>query len=278
MTAWMMVRYRVLLLLCILLVVGCGRNNKKKTLEVTYIANEGFMIAMGSMKVLIDALPQSKYYVNPSESTAAKVIDGISPFDKVDYVLVTHDHADHFNADMMSRFLFAHPAAQFIGSPETCSKLTGDSSAGRQRYRVDLKMGQHRVIRGDKAEIVVMRLEHSGAPDISNLAYVVRSNGYTVIHVGDAKLWQNEEYLRTVDWSSYNVDLLFIEHFDQSTPTRDIIDNVIKPKHIILMHIPEGEEESVRSVHVLTDPRAVVFGRENETRRFDGVVNDGSSP
>ena len=113
--------YRVVLLLGILQVAGCRQDNHKHALEVTYIANEGFMIAMGSTKVLIDALPNSKYYVNPSDTMVARVMDDIPPFDKVDIVLVTHDHPDHFNAEMMSRFLLKHPAAQCIASSEICS-------------------------------------------------------------------------------------------------------------------------------------------------------------
>jgi L-ascorbate metabolism protein UlaG (beta-lactamase superfamily) len=264
-----MIRYRILLLLGVLYVVGCRDNNQENTLDVTYIANEGFLISMGGTKVLIDALHKSKYYVTPSDSLVAKMMNDIPPFDKVDYALVTHDHADHFNAEMVSRFLLTHPATQFIASSETCSKLIGEGAAARQHSGLELKMGERRTIRGEKAEIMVMRLDHSGGSDISNFAFLVRSNGYTIMHVGDALLPDNEEYLRTVDWASYDVDLLFISYFDRDTQTRDIIQNMIKPKHVVLMHIPAGEEESVRNVEVKIHPRTVVFGKENETRRFD---------
>ena len=248
---------------------GCSPSNQKHTLEVTYIANEGYMIAMGDTKVLIDALPKSRYYTNPSDTLAAKVMDGIPPFDKIEYALVTHNHPDHFNAEMTSRFLLHHPAAQLVASWETCNKLTGDSISGRQQRRIDLKMGQHQTLRGDKAEIMVLRLSHGGDTTISNFAYIVRSNGFTIVHVGDARLSQNEEYLRAVDWSSYNVDLLFVEYFDRDSQTQDIVTTVIKPRYVVLMHIPPGEEESVRNANEKIHPRTVVFGRENETRRFD---------
>lgn len=42
---------------------------------------------------------------------------------------------------------------------------------------------------------------------------------------------------RAFDWSSYNVDLLFMEHFDRSSPTQDIIRDIIKPKFVVLMPI-----------------------------------------
>ncbi len=272
-----MIGDRVILLLSMLLVIGCRQDTKKQVLEVTYIGNEGFMIVLGGTKVLIDALPNSKYYVNPSDSMVSRIMNDTPPFDNIDYVLVTHDHADHFNAEMTSRFLLNHPAAQFIASSEASSKLTGESIAGRRQSGISLGMGQHRTIRGEKADIVALRLEHGGGANVSNFAYVVRSNAYTIIHPGDARLGYNEEYLRTIDWSTYTVDLLFIEYFDRSSETRDIIAKMIKPKYVVLMHIPAGEEDSVRNDQEKVHPRTIVFGRENETRRFDNVADDDSS-
>jgi L-ascorbate metabolism protein UlaG (beta-lactamase superfamily) len=256
-------------LLVILPFPGTAQNSGKSPLEVTYIANEGFLISLGGTKVLIDALQKTKNYTSPSDDVAASMLEGISPFDDVDYVLVTHDHADHFSAEMVSRFLLNHPGTQFIASSEACNKLTGDSAAKRRCSGIDLKMGGHRTIRGKKAEIVALRLEHSGSRDISNLAFLVRSNGYTIMHVGDALLAHNEENLRAIDWSSFGVDLLFVEHFDRSTPAQDIIKNLIKPRHVVLMHIPAGEEEEVRNAPIKAHPLAVVFGKELETKTFE---------
>jgi len=272
-----MARFSVVFLVGILLVVGCGQDDKKSALEVTYVANEGFMVTMGSTTILIDALPKSKYYVNPSETLAARMMNGIPPFDRVDYFLVTHNHPDHFNAEMMSRFLLNHPATQLIASLETCSELNGDSIAGKRLPGIDLKMGQHQTIRGGRADIVVLRLSHGANAGISNLAYVVRSSGYTIVHVGDARLSDNEEHLRTLDWKSYDVDLLFIEYFDRSDETRDIIEKMIKPNHVVLMHIPAGEEDGVRNADEKLHPRTVVFGTGGETKMFGKVAEDGSS-
>ena len=56
---------------------GCGQDDKQPALEVTYIANEGFMVSMGSTTILIDALPKSKYYANPSDTLTARIMNGI---------------------------------------------------------------------------------------------------------------------------------------------------------------------------------------------------------
>jgi hypothetical protein len=149
--------------------------------------------------------------------------------------------------------------------------------AARQWSRVDLDPGRHRVLSDDKAEVLVLRLAHGGNPDISNLAFLVRSNGYTFMHVGDARLSVSEEYLRRVDWTSYSVDILFIEYFDHSSETQSIIKNLIRPGHVVLMHIPGGEEEKVRREEGGVHPRTVVFEKEGDMMRFDPPPTAGSS-
>jgi L-ascorbate metabolism protein UlaG (beta-lactamase superfamily) len=260
---------RILLLFGTLLAAGCGDNAQKGALEVTYVGNEGFLVSMGGTKVLVDALPRSRYYVNPSDSLITAMMKGVPPFDAIDYFLVTHDHPDHFNAERVSRFLLSHPDAELIASSEACSKLNEETGVGSGRAGLDLALGQRQTIRGERAEIVVLRLDHGSGAEISNLAFVVRSNGYTFVHVGDARLSYNAESLRTIDWASYAVDLLFIEYFDHSSETREIIENLIKPRHVVLMHIPEGEEESVRNSEEKVHSRIVVFGKEGETKMFE---------
>jgi L-ascorbate metabolism protein UlaG (beta-lactamase superfamily) len=272
-----MILHRFLLILGILYVPGCSQDNRKSALEVTYIANEGFMIAMGSTKILIDALPNSRYYVNPSDATVTAMVSDAPPFGGIDYCLVTHNHPDHFSAPMVSRFLSHHPATRFIANSTTYGKLMEDSIAGRRYIRVDLKKGEHQIIPGNKAEILALRLVHDGDSSMNNLAYLVRANGHTIFHVGDARLSLNEEYLRTLDWKSYDVDLLFIEYFDRDTPTQDIIETLLRPKHVILMHIPPGEEDDVRNADGEIHPRTFVFEKQNETRRFDDLTDDGPS-
>jgi L-ascorbate metabolism protein UlaG (beta-lactamase superfamily) len=268
--------YVVTLLLGLALGSGCRQEHERQTLEVTYIANEGFMIAMGGTKVLIDALSRSEYYADASDSMVVRLMDDTPPFDNVDYLLVTHSHPDHFNAEMVSLFLRKHPDVQFVADSGTCRKLVGDGIAARQCSGINLERGGQQTLRGDRAEVMAISLEHGGYRDVSNNGYIVRSNGYTIVHVGDAKLAFNEGYLRTIDWNSYNIDLLFIEYFDRSTPTHDIIKDLIKPKYVILMHIPPGEEETVRNEPEKVHPRTVVFGKENETRRFDVAADIAS--
>ena len=140
----------------------------------------------------------------------------------------------------MSRYLRRHPAAQFIAPTGACNAVSRDGAGGRQYAGVDTKLGQVITLRKDNAEVDALSLVHVRNPGVENRAYIVHSNGYTIVHVGDAQLAYNEEYLRKIDWGSHAVDLLFVQYVDYTSDTREIIEKLIKPKHVVLMHIPEG--------------------------------------
>ncbi len=254
-------------LLLTFLFLSCGSN--KNVLEVTYLANEGFMVTMGSTKVLIDAFPQSSYYADPSDSLVSKLMNDVPPYHQVDYLLVTHDHSDHFNAELASGFLRRHPAAEFVANSAVCKKMAGDSSVGLKMTPVELERGERKTIRGGKADITILRLDHGGYREVSNLAYLVRSSGFTFLHVGDARLSDNKDFLRKIDWASFNVDLLFIVFFDRDSEVQSIIQEMIKPRYVILMHIPPGEELERANAREKVHSRTIVFTNEGQTKQFD---------
>src|ERR671910_609429 len=72
---------------------------RENGVSVTFLANEGVMLAADGKKVLIDALflKYERSYAVPADSTLAALQRARPPFDSVDIVLVTHRHGDHFH-------------------------------------------------------------------------------------------------------------------------------------------------------------------------------------
>lgn len=123
--------------------------------EITDLANEGFLLACGETRVLIDAFvpePYLTYGAVPGE-TWQQMIDREPPFDRVALALVSHVHRDHVQPDAAVRFLSAHPETRLITSPEVVAKL--------------------RAVEGFAA--IAERIEA-----------VLPEPGETVLHVGDA--------------------------------------------------------------------------------------------
>ncbi len=77
------------------------------SVKVTYIANSGYFLETGNKNYLIDAVFSDCIgkYDCPDASILAKMINGQRPFDKVDFVLVTHNHPDHVNDSLIVEML-----------------------------------------------------------------------------------------------------------------------------------------------------------------------------
>lgn len=97
-------------------------------LEVTYLANEGFMIAGGGRKVLIDALFGEGLdgYAVVSPAQRALLEQAREPFADMDAVFATHFHDDHFNATAVLAHLTRNPQAFFFSTPQAAD--IGDST------------------------------------------------------------------------------------------------------------------------------------------------------
>ena len=98
-------------------------------IRITYIANEGVMIeSSDGVKVLIDALHKKYYpdYLFPSASLMNEMILGESDFKDIDLVLVSHVHADHFDAKSVGNLLLNQPRSILISSPQAIEGISNN--------------------------------------------------------------------------------------------------------------------------------------------------------
>ncbi|MCH7995743.1 MAG: MBL fold metallo-hydrolase, partial [Planctomycetes bacterium] len=92
---------------------------------ITYLANEGIMVTSGDKAVLVDALFRggvSSYELHePAE--LEKIETAKPPYDRVDLVLVTHFHADHFDAASVVRHLENNKNAVLVTSEQVAKEV-----------------------------------------------------------------------------------------------------------------------------------------------------------
>jgi L-ascorbate metabolism protein UlaG (beta-lactamase superfamily) len=250
--------------------------------RITYIANDGFLISSGGRKVLVDGLFKTGWgtYLTPSSAVRDKMTNARDPFDKTDLLLVTHEHADHFDADMTVNHLLNSPDCVLAAPKKVADLLKSHAKYASIQPRVLAfaldpgASGRDTTIRG--VTIRAVRVRHSpyfvGGKDeyenLEHLAYLVRIGGFKFLHCGDGSIDFNEAVLQGQQLDKLNLDFLFWVYFDQSEASVRLIGQILKPKNVIPMHIPPAEwEKTAQSVSAAL-PGAVLFRESMETRAF----------
>jgi hypothetical protein len=95
-----------------------------RNVSVTFVGNSGFLITVGDKKVLVDAFFEGfpPGYELPL-AVQSLLFNAAPPFNHVDLILATHDHADHFNAEMVGQHMQNNPNAVFISTTQAASQL-----------------------------------------------------------------------------------------------------------------------------------------------------------
>jgi L-ascorbate metabolism protein UlaG (beta-lactamase superfamily) len=185
-------------------------------LTVTYVANEGFLLEGGGQKILVDALTGrgiSPYPTAPEEMRS-KLDEARPPFDGVDLVLATHFHADHFDAEAVTRHLRANPEARFVSTPQAVGRLRGllgaDSPLLDRLEAVMPAEGERETVRYRGMEVQVLNLHHGRdrRPPVQNLGFLVRMGGVTWLHAGDTEV--DESDVRPYGLPDEQIDVAFL--------------------------------------------------------------------
>ncbi len=247
-------------------------------LEVTYLANEGFMIAGSGRKVLIDALFREgvEGYAVISPATRALLEQARSPFDGVDVALATHFHADHFDAEAVLAHLKNNPQALFFSTNQAADKLraTGQFDAvktrvvGRLPKEGERFRNEHRGLR-----VQLLNIHHGRGRPIENLGFIVEIAGKRILHIGDsvAEAAVFQKYEVTKD----SIDVAFLPFwYFLNDDFKQAVRGQIRPRHLVVMHIDldtfrNGSWQKKWASINAEFPNAVYFAQELEKKSFN---------
>lgn len=285
-------RYKVILHIAFLSILVCLLGTprvrhaaaKKGSVEITYVGNEGFLIEAGGKKVLVDALYRQgvKGYVVPPKKRQEKMERAKAPFDRIDLVLATHHHADHFDPAAVGEHLIHNDRALFVSTPQAAARLRlylGENKQALRRMRSSFP-DEWRRIRMNHQGIILQLLDvhHGRGRKIENLGFIFELGGKRFLHLGDSE--GNEKDFRRNDLHKETLDFAFVPYWYLAHDGRaKAISGVIHATHIIVMHVPPKElEESyitglggwegMKNKVMSLFPNAVFFETEMEKKTF----------
>lgn len=238
------------------LVVAPSLGFSQTECKVTYISNEGFLLEVDGIKVLVDALFDNineSWCDSPSDSSIELMKKSKFPFDNVDIIAITHKHRDHFNESVVVDHLLSNPTVKVI-----CPKQVGDILNKNPEFHkfsdriisITPQFLSDTLINVSNIPIRIVRLEHSHYMikdslsgtmvnkhrTIENVGYVFNMNGIKIFHCGDTNPLNEEEYA-TFSLNKEEIDIAFLERAFYAHEKTALIDKHIDPKNIILMHI-----------------------------------------
>lgn len=175
-----------------------GHTGSFKNASVQYLGNEALLFADGDHKVLFDPFFHNDYgsYQLVPDDIRKSIFAGQAPFDKVDAIVVSHAHGDHFAADDVANYLATYPQTILIAPGQATEKVLAENAAlAGQLVSIELEFGDKPVTNsvGDGAAVLTVesvRIAHAGWPqrkDVANLVHrVTLPSGKTIMHMGDA--------------------------------------------------------------------------------------------
>ncbi len=233
---------------------------------ITYLANEGIMVTSGDKSVLVDALFRGgvSSYERHEPAELEKIETAKPPYGGVDLVLVTHFHADHFDAGSVARHLANNKNAVLVTSEQVAKEVQKAAAdiapiASRIRTRTpDVKDRETDESSGIRVD--VLGLSHGGGrfEKVRNMGYVIHLGGKRILHVGDAQI--NDACFEPMKQFARGVDVACLPHWMVEHPTGvAFVRDVLKPKQLIVFHIMPRDAGRIVAKVKKDFPEAIFF-------------------
>ncbi len=271
--------------LFVLIVTLSGFALPKKELKITYVANCGFIYQSGTSKVLIDPFGTEfgNFFYLASTVTTENIVKGNIPFDKIDLLLITHIHGDHFNASLAERFLLNNRKAKMIcpsqvyrQMQDTCSRFAEIKS---QIMSPDLAINASKQLKVNGISVTAIRMQHgtnrsldgvstseySDYEKTENLGYVIRFDKKKIFHQGDACLKINEKALKNIEGP---IDIAHLGFFDWDSTSVGLLKKELRAEKIIFMHGTKPAKELEQETFKKITNHLLFFSKELESHSF----------
>ena len=236
-------------------------------LEVRYIANEGVLISTRDKRVLIDGLHRlyEPEYAYLPDAEREKIEAARPPFEAIDLILVSHKHLDHFHPESVGSYLKSSPKTILATSQQVVDEVAAKYSAYESiKSRITpitytLKSRQPMKLAGIDVEVLGVGHGSGRHATIQNLGHVILLGGKKLLHIGDADI--NAEIFDAFDLDQQSIDIAFLPTwFLTSKSGQELVEQHIKPKHIIAVHVgPASYADELEADVKQRFPKADVF-------------------
>lgn len=225
---------------------------EKLNLTVRYIANEGVLIRSKDKTILIDGLHREykPAYLFPPADLLKSLETAEKPYDKINLLLVSHIHLDHFHPVSIGLHLKNNPRAALASSEQVIGEVAKDF-ADYEKIKSQIKPVSHEwkktvEMNHDGIKVKFLGLRHSSERflSIQNLGHLIEIDGKKLLHIGDADM--TAENFSAFNLAQEKIDIAFIPYwFLLTSDGLDLVQKQFNPKYIVAVHISPSEAEKI---------------------------------
>lgn len=215
------------------------------------------MLENGSNKVLFDPFFHSHFdtYTLVPEEIRQKIFQREKPFDGIKAIFISHSHGDHFSASDTFSYLQENPKVSLIAPQQAVDALLALDGAAQLKnpiFAINLEFEQAaEALELDGIQVEAVRIPHAGWPqrsEVENMVYRLSFDDKTVVmHMGDADSDRKHYQAHQQHWDKKQTDLAFPPYwFYFSKQGNDILENIIKVKRSVGIHVPTVVPENLK--------------------------------
>jgi L-ascorbate metabolism protein UlaG (beta-lactamase superfamily) len=227
-------------------------------IEITYTGNMGAMIRSGEAQILIDGLhlPYGEDYLPPPSALLDSLVHSKGQY-KLNLLLFTHRHNDHFNEAPVNAFLQSNKHGKALAPGQACEKI---DPKYKSRLMAAEQTPAYRL--SERVSVKPVRIAHSGPQRhsaIDNFAYVIEAGDKKILHLGDADC--SEEALKKSGLASLSFDAAIVPSWYFSDTGSLLTVKYIRARKFIITHISP-----------LSNPFTEQVKKNKEKVKADGVL------
>ncbi|NLJ59150.1 MAG: MBL fold metallo-hydrolase [Tissierellia bacterium] len=211
-----------------------------KKVKLTQVVNAGLLIEGMGKKILIDGIHSEKTHEWSSvdKELMDQIIYGKDKFKDINYLLFTHQHIDHFNAEK---------TLEYIGSNKIEKLLVTnikDVTLDKPELLVELNSNYYESgkIVSDNIIIKYIKTKHLAHEKIGidHYIFIININKKNILFLGDAD-YTKKELIKVLE--DVHIDIIVAPFIvASSTPGRKFV-NKINPELLILNHLPNKVDD-----------------------------------
>jgi L-ascorbate metabolism protein UlaG (beta-lactamase superfamily) len=262
---------------------GPGPNDSKlvrtaqsqDSVVITQLAVAGFMVTAGGKTLVIDALHRHPTQ-GPEPETRKKLESAAPPFDKIDIVLISHSHSDHFHTEAVASHLTHNPHAVVVTGKLVRDRLADHSdfdTFGDRVIAVTPEPEEIVEIEANGLQMKVFRVSHGERGNdysMDNLAMMIDLAGTKIFNPGDIVPTGQTGIFEKARLHRDGIDIAFLPFtmFDETEypEAAAIIDQYLEPRYIVPSHLYEQHFGAFTDKIEDRYPNSIIFRSQGEVK------------